>query len=83
MQPDAASGSSAIIGGVPSLFRDPVVVTYVDEADTELLVTGYADLLPRVGENVRIGRRPYVVVRIGYDLPEQTITRVWVVCRPA
>ena len=68
---------------MPSLFRDPVVVTYVDEADTELAVTSHADLLPRVGENVRIGRTPYVVVRIGYDLPEQTITRVWVVCRPA
>jgi hypothetical protein len=68
---------------VPSLFRDPVVVTYVDEADTELAVTTYAELLPRVGENIRIAKTPYVVVRIGYDLPEQTITRVWVVCRPA
>lgn len=68
---------------MPSLFRDPVVVTYVDESEAELAVTTYADLLPRVGENVRIRRTPYVVVRIGYDLPEQTITRIWVVCRPA
>ena len=68
---------------MPSLFRDPVVVTYVDESDAELAVTTYGDLLPRVGENIRIGRMPYVVVRVGYDLPEQTITRVWVVCRPA
>jgi len=68
---------------MPSLFRDPVVVTYVDEADAELVVTTYADVLPRVGENVRIKNIPYVVMRVGYDLPEQTITRIWVVCRPA
>jgi hypothetical protein len=68
---------------VPSLFRDPLVVTYVDEAEVELAVTSYADVLPRVGENIRINKTPYVVMRIGYDLPEQTITKVWVVCRPA
>jgi hypothetical protein len=68
---------------VPSLFRDPVLVTYVDEAQAELAVTASAELLPRVGENIRIRTTPYVVVRIGYDLPEQAITRVWVVCRPA
>jgi len=37
----------------------------------------------RIGENVRIKNIPYVVMRVGYDLPEQTITRIWVVCRPA
>jgi hypothetical protein len=68
---------------VPSLFRDPVLVSYVDEADAEIAVAPYGDLLPRVGENIRIRKTPYVVVRVGYDMPEQTITRVWVVCRPA
>jgi hypothetical protein len=68
---------------VPSLFRDPLVVTYVDEAEVELAVTSYSDVLPRVGENIRINKTPYVVMRIGYDLPEQTITKVWVVCRRA
>jgi hypothetical protein len=67
---------------VPSLFRDPIVVTYVDPDENQLAVTAYGDLLPRVGENVRIAAKPYVVERIGYDLPDQTITRVWVVCRP-
>jgi hypothetical protein len=76
-------GLGGTICCVPSIFRDPVLVHYVDEADAELAVSGSADVLPRVGENVRIGRRPYVVVRIGYDLPEQVITAVWVVCRPA
>jgi hypothetical protein len=68
---------------VPSLFRDPVVVTYVDPDDNELASTTYADLLPRVGENIRIGRTPYVVERIGYDMPDKSIERVWIVCRPA
>jgi hypothetical protein len=68
---------------VPSLFRDPALVTYVDESDNEIAVVSHGDLLPRVGENIRIRNTPYVVVRIGYDMPEQTITRVWVVCRPA
>jgi hypothetical protein len=66
---------------VPSIFRDPVLVHYVDEAEAELTVTASADLLPRVGENIRIAKTPYVVVRIGYDLPEHAITAVWVVCR--
>jgi hypothetical protein len=68
---------------VPSIFRDPIVVTYVDADNNELAVTAHGDLLPRVGENIRIGRTPYVVERIGYDLPKDTITKVWVVCRPA
>jgi hypothetical protein len=67
---------------VPSVFRDPILVTYVDADNNELRVTTYGDLLPRVGENVRIGRVPYVVERVGYDMPDTTITHVWVVCRP-
>lgn len=68
---------------MPSLFRDPILVTYVDEADAEIAVVPYADLLPRVGENIRIRKSPYVVVRVGYDMPEQAITHVWIVCRSA
>ena len=68
---------------VPSLFRDPILVTYIDADNNELASTDYADLLPRVGENIRLGKVPYVVERVGYDMPEKTITNVWVVCRPA
>jgi hypothetical protein len=71
------------IGIVPSLFRDPVVVTYVDPDDNELAVSTDTDLLPRVGENIRIGKRPYVVERVGYDMPKAAIEGVWIVCRPA
>jgi hypothetical protein len=67
---------------VPSLFRDPILVTYIDESDAEIAAVPYTELLPRVGENIRIRKTPYVVVRVGYDLPEQAITHVWVVCRP-
>lgn len=66
---------------MPSLFRDPVLVTYVDADDNELTTTSDTDLLPRVGENIRIGKVPYVVERIGYDMPRNTIERVWIVCR--
>lgn len=68
---------------MPSLFRDPVLVTYVDLDERELVTTADADLLPRVGENIRIGKVPYVVERIGYDMPKNSIERVWIVCRPA
>jgi hypothetical protein len=76
--------ATGTIGSVPpSLFRDPVVVTYVDADDNELAVSTDTELLPRVGENIRIRNQPYVVERIGYDMPRTTIERVWVVCRPA
>jgi hypothetical protein len=68
---------------VPSLFRDPVLVTYVDAEENELATTTETDLLPRVGENIRLGKHPYVVDRIGYDMPKNSIERVWIVCRPA
>jgi hypothetical protein len=68
---------------VPSIFRDPILVTYVDSDNKELAVTDYGDLLPRVGENIRLGKKPYVVERVGYDMPDKTITAVWVLCRPA
>lgn len=66
---------------MPSLFRDPVLVTYVDADDTELASTTHTEVLPRVGENIRLGKVPYVVERIGYDMPKNSIERVWIVCR--
>jgi hypothetical protein len=68
---------------MPSMFRDPVLVTFVDADDRQLAVTTDTDLLPRVGENVRIGKMPYVVERVGYDMPDSVITAVWIRCRPA
>jgi hypothetical protein len=68
---------------VASIFRDPVVVNYLDTDDNHLAVTPYADLLPRVGENIRLGKVPYIVERIGYDMPDAAITAVWVICRRA
>jgi hypothetical protein len=65
------------------LFRNAILVTYVDPDNHELLVTEHGDVLPRVGENVRIAAKAYVVERVGYDLPEREITHVWVVCRRA
>lgn len=64
-----------------SLFRDPVLVTFVDPDNNELASTTDTELLPRVGENVRIGTVPYVVERVGYDLPKGTVERVWIVLR--
>lgn len=68
---------------MPSIFHDAVTVTFIDTDDNQLAVTAYADLLPRVGENIRLGKVPYIVERIGYDMPEAVITSVWVVCRRA
>ncbi len=67
---------------MPPLFRDPVVVSYVDQDDNELAVSTDVGVLPRVGENIRIGKQPYLVERVGYDMPGSTIERVWIVCRP-
>ena len=66
-----------------SIFRNPALVTYVDADNNELAVTEHDGLLPRVGENVRLHKVPYVVERIGYDIPDRVITHVWIVCRPA
>jgi hypothetical protein len=68
---------------VASLFSNPVIITYVDPDNAQLAQSTDDRLLPRVGENVRLGRTPYVVERIGYDIPTDTVERVWIVCRPA
>lgn len=68
---------------VASLFSSSVIITYVDLDDVHLAQSTDTRLLPRIGENVRLGRTPYVVERIGYDIPADTVERVWIVCRPA
>jgi hypothetical protein len=67
---------------VASLFSNPVIITYVDPDNAKLAQSTDDRLLPRVGENVRLGRTPYVVERVGYDIPAGTVERVWIVCRP-
>ena len=68
---------------VSSLFRDPVPVTFVDPDNREIATTWERSFLPREGENVRIAGVPYVVERVGYDMPKDKIDRVWIVLRPA
>jgi hypothetical protein len=68
---------------VSGLFRDPVPVTFVDPDNNEIATTWDHSFLPRAGENVRIAGTPYVVERVGYDLPKDKIERVWIVLRPA
>lgn len=68
---------------VASLFSNPVIITYVDPDNVQLAQSTDDRLLPRIGENVRLGRTPYLVERIGYDIPTDTVERVWIVCRPA
>ena len=66
-----------------SLFRDPVPVTFIDPDNNEIATTWDRALVPRTGENVRIAGVPYLVERVGYDLPSDRIERVWVVLRRA
>lgn len=66
-----------------AFWRDPVVLAFVDEDNRELARLTNPPAVPRVGENVRLALVPYVVVRVGYDVPASELTRIWVVCRPA
>jgi hypothetical protein len=66
-----------------SLFRDQVAVTYIDPDNNEIATSWELSPLPRAGENVRIKGVPYVVERVGYDLPTDKIERIWIVLRPA
>jgi hypothetical protein len=68
---------------VASFLRDPVLLSFVDEDNRELARLSNPAFVPRVGENVRLSRVPYVVLRVGYDVPDNLIERIWVVCRPA
>ncbi len=66
-----------------SIWKDPVAMTFVDADNQQLAVVTNPDHVPRVGENVRLAHVPYVVERIGYDIPGKSIEGIWVVCRPA
>ena len=68
---------------VSSIWRDPVVVTFIDADNRELLRVKNPSYLPRVGENVRLREKPFLVERVGYDLPGDAINRIWIVCHPA
>jgi hypothetical protein len=68
---------------VASIFRDPVAMTFVDADNRQLAEVTNPEYVPRAGENVRLRNIPYVVERIGYDIPGKSIERIWVVCRPA
>ncbi len=65
-----------------SLFRDSVSITFIDPDANEIAVIEGGPV-PRAGENVRIRSVPYIVERVGYDLPNDRIDRVWIVVRPA
>lgn len=66
-----------------SIWRNPVAVVFVDADNRQLARLADADFVPRVGENVRLADVPYVVERVGYDIPSRSIERILVVCRPA
>jgi hypothetical protein len=67
---------------VASLFRASVAVIYIDADNNEIATSWDDSFLPRVGENVRIAGKPYLVERVGYDLPKDAIERAWIVVRP-
>jgi hypothetical protein len=68
---------------VASFFRDPVVLTFIDEDNRPLGRLTNPPYVPRAGENVRLADVPFVVARVGYDVPAGELTGIWVVCRPA
>jgi hypothetical protein len=69
---------------VASIWRDPVVLIFVNEDNRELATLANPGVVPRVGENVRLAGVPHIVERVGYDVPDKkVIERIWVVLRPA
>ena len=66
-----------------NLFREQLAVTYIDPDNNEIATSWDGSFVPRAGENVRIAGAPYLVERVGYDLPRDKIERVWIVLRPA
>lgn len=68
---------------MPNPFRSSIPTTYVDADNTEVATSWDDSYVPRVGENVRLAGKPYVVERVGYDIPVDRIERVWIVVRPA
>jgi hypothetical protein len=68
---------------VAGLFREQVAVTYVDPDNNEIATSWEISPLPRAGENVRIAGAPYVVERVGYDMPKDKIERIWIILHRA
>lgn len=62
-----------------ALFRDPVALVFVDEDNREIARITNPSSVPRAGENVRLKNVPYLVDRVGYDIPDDQITTVFVV----
>jgi tagatose-1,6-bisphosphate aldolase len=58
-------------------------MTFIDADNRQLAEVTNPDYVPRMGENVRLADIPYVVDRVGYDIPRNSIERIWVVCRRA
>jgi hypothetical protein len=58
-------------------------MTFIDADNRQLAEVTNPDYVPRTGENVRLADIPYVVDRVGYDIPRNSIERIWVVCRRA
>jgi hypothetical protein len=64
------------------MWRNSLAMIFIDLDNHELARVPDTDFVPRVGENVRLAEVPYVVERVGYDVGDEALTRVWVVCRP-
>lgn len=60
-----------------------MTTTFLDADNRELARLTDAGFVPQVGDNVRLGGTPYVVERVGYDVPDRVLERIWIVCRPA
>ena len=65
------------------LFRTLPTLVFTDEDNRELAVVSDAAVVPARGDNVRLRGRPYLVDRVGFDIPDKEIERIFVVCRPA
>jgi hypothetical protein len=64
-----------------ALFRDPTVLVFVDEDNREFARITNASAVPRAGENIRLKDVPYLVERVGYDIPDDQIEKIYVVCQ--
>jgi hypothetical protein len=66
-----------------SLWRNPTALIFIDEDNHELARIFDSAYVPHAGENVRLAKEPYIVERVGYDIPDTSVERIWVVCRRA
>jgi hypothetical protein len=67
---------------VAALFRTLPTLVFTDEDNRELAVVADTQVVPARGDNVRLHGRPYLVDRVGYDIPDKEIERIFIVCRP-